>query len=140
MITCFPNDILYYIFLNFTDFFDTINLKVVNKTFKKLLDNNFYTEFAINVYGENFWTIAAMRDSSISKPYNTSFEELRRIETFQSVQLKEIGKRFENHEFYKIWIAMEPKMEQIIKTNSLKYSAPTISWSKIKSSLINKCN
>ena len=114
MITCFPNDILYYIFLNFLDFFDTINLKVVNKTFKKLLDNNFYTEFAINVYGENFWTIAAKRDSSISKPYKTIFEELRRIETFQSVQLKKMGKRCKNQDFYDLWIAMEPKMKHIV--------------------------
>tara|TARA_B100000035_G_C20975706_1_gene543070 strand:- start:533 stop:892 length:360 start_codon:yes stop_codon:yes gene_type:complete len=114
MITCLPNEVLYYIFLNFSDFFDTVNLKVVNKTFKKLLDDNFYKEFAIHVYGEKFWEIAAMRSTSVSKPCKTSFDELRRIETFQSVQLKETGKRCKNQEFYNLWIAMEPKMKQIV--------------------------
>ena len=118
MITRLPNEILYYVFLNFSDFFDTVNLKILNKTFGKLFDDSFYKEFSINVYGEKFWTIAAMRDSSISKPCKTSFEELRRIETFQSVHLKKTGKRCENQDFFNLWIAMEPKMKHIVDQTS----------------------
>lgn len=114
MITWLPDEILYYIFLNFSDFFDTVNLKILNKMFRKLMDDNFYKEFANNVYGEKFWKIATMRDSGISKPCKTSFEELRRIETFQSVQLKKKGKRCENQDFYNLWITMEPKMKHTV--------------------------
>ena len=62
-------------FVKFSDFFE--KLKIVNKSFKGLLDDKFYKEFGVNIYGEKFWSIAAMRDSSISKPRKTSFYELR---------------------------------------------------------------
>lgn len=114
MIICLPNEILYYLFLNFSEFFDTVNLKILNKNFKELLDDKFYKEFGINLYGEKFWTVATMRDSNISKPCKTIFEELRRIETFQSFQLKKTGKRYKNQEFYSLWIAMEPKMKHVV--------------------------
>ena len=111
MIIYLPHEILYHIFLNFLSFFDTVNVKVLSKKFKKILDDNFYKEFGFNIYGKKFWEIANMRDPNISKPCKTSFEELRRIETFQNNQLKDIGKRCTNKEFYDLWVIMEPKLK-----------------------------
>lgn len=116
MIVYFPDEILYYIFLNFLDFFNTVDVKTINKKFKNILDDKFYENFAFKLYGKKFWKLAAMRDPRISIPCKNFFEELRRIETFQYNRVKNKKKRSSNQEFFDFWFVMEPQLKKLFVT------------------------
>lgn len=110
MINDLPDEVLYYIFINFLEFYDTVNIRTSNNNFRATLDEKFYEKFAFKLYGENFWKLADKRCPKVSLPCRTFFEELRRIETFQRNYLKTNKKRCPNQEFYEFWITVEPEL------------------------------
>jgi hypothetical protein len=112
MITSLPYEVLYYIFLKFLDFFDTVHVKTINNKFKKILDDKFYENFAFRLYGTKFWKLSQERNPRKVLPCKTFFEELRRIETFQYNYIKNNKRRFSNQEFYNFWIVVEPELKK----------------------------
>jgi len=110
MITDLPDEVLYYIFINFLEFYETVTMRNSNTNFREILDDKFYEKLAFKLYGENFWKLAYKRCPKVSLPYRTLLEELRRIETFQRNYLKTNNKRCANQEFYEFWITVEPEL------------------------------
>ena len=112
MITDLPDEVLYYMFINFLNFFDTVEIKNTSYRFKLILSDDFYKHFAFKLYGKEFWELANMRDPRVSMPRKTFLEELRRLEAFQSNYVKIHKIRCSNKEFYNFWVTVEPELEK----------------------------
>lgn len=82
---------------------DIINFTNTNKIINIAIDNNFYNDLAIQLYGKAFWKIALNRPPIISKPLFNYKKELLRIENFQKGLDKINAKRWVTKDFYDYW-------------------------------------
>ena len=102
MLTILNDDIIRYI-SDFLDFKSIIYFKSTNNSLKNILDNIFFKNFAIKEFGMEFWERARARPTNISKPLNSMYEELIRIEKFQKYVEKYNNKRWTKQNFYTFW-------------------------------------
>ena len=108
MIKYIPSDILLNICYNFTSVKDVNTLFALDKTLYSLGDNIFYLEWGRYTYTKEFWNKAHKRRKVLIKyPYNSMKEELNRIENFQHKLITNNFPRWEIHDFYKYWNALE---------------------------------
>ena len=82
---------------------DILLFSITNKEYYKMLDDLFYLNIAIDIYGKEFWAKAFLRPTIKSKPLNSMKLELIRIERFQSRVYKSISRRWTNDDFYSFW-------------------------------------
>lgn len=82
---------------------DILLFSITNKEYHKMLNNLFYLNLAIDIYGKEFWVKAFLRPTIKSKPLNSMKLELIRIERFQSRIYKSISRRWTNDDFYCFW-------------------------------------
>tara|TARA_E500000178_G_scaffold230492_1_gene227001 strand:- start:457 stop:777 length:321 start_codon:yes stop_codon:yes gene_type:complete len=82
---------------------DILLFSITNKEYYKMLDDLFYLNLAIDIYGKEFWTKAFFRPTIKSKPLNSMKLELIRIERFQTRVYKSISRRWTNDDFYSFW-------------------------------------
>lgn len=82
---------------------DLLNFSIINKNNYKILDNNFYINFAINQFSYEFWLKAYRRPKYHSKPLKNIKMELIRIENFQK-NLDNLNiNRWSKKDFYDYW-------------------------------------
>lgn len=98
---------LTYMVLCFLEFKEICKCKIICKTLYNSMDKNFFDFLAIHLYGNDFWIQAMKRTICLSKPNISSFQELKRLETFQSSIVRTTGMRYTNEQFYKLWEQME---------------------------------
>ena len=82
---------------------DILLFSITNKEYHKMLNNLFYLNLAIDIYGKEFWVKAFSRPTIESKPLNSMKLELIRIERFQTRVYKSISRRWTNDDFYSFW-------------------------------------
>ena len=82
---------------------DILLFSITNKEYYKMLDDLFYLNIGIDIYGKEFWAIAFFRPTIKSKPLNSMKLELIRIERFQTRVYKSISRRWTNNDFYSFW-------------------------------------
>ena len=97
------NDIIELIMKNLSLHSITL-FSITNKEYYKMLDDLFYLNLAIDIYGKEFWVKAFSRPTIQSKPLNSMKLELIRIEQFQTRVYKSISRRWTNNDFYNYWI------------------------------------
>ena len=96
------NDVVELIMKNL-QLYDILLFSITNKEYYKLLNNLFYLNLAIDIYGKEFWAKAFLRPKIKSKPLNSMKLELIRIERFQTRVYKSISRRWTNEDFYNFW-------------------------------------
>lgn len=99
----FNIDIIKYISLNFDNVKDMISFITSTKLIYNYIDDMFFRDFAYKLYTKEFWIVASYRPPLKSKPLETMYKELLRIEQFQINQKKSSGKRWSNNQFYDYW-------------------------------------
>lgn len=82
---------------------DILSFSIINKENYKILNDSFYLNLALDIYGKEFWVRALSRPKTKSKPLNSMKLELIRVEKFQKQIHKSIFRRWTNHEFYNYW-------------------------------------
>ena len=96
------NDVVELIMKNL-QLYDILLFSITNKEYYKMLNNLFYFNLAIDIYGKEFWAKAFFRPKIKSKPLNSMKLELIRIERFQTRVYKSISRRWTNEDFYNFW-------------------------------------
>ena len=96
------NDVVELIMKNL-QLYDILLFSITNKEYYKMLNNLFYLNLAIDIYGKEFWAKAFLRPKIKSKPLNSMKLELIRIERFQTRVYKSISRRWTNEDFYNFW-------------------------------------
>ena len=92
------NDVVELIMKNL-QLYDILLFSITNKEYYKMLNNLFYLNLAIDIYGKEFWAKAFLRPKIKSKPLNSMKLELIRIERFQTRVYKSISRRWTNEDF-----------------------------------------
>ena len=96
-------DIIKYIALKLKNYKDMISFISSSKFIYKSIDDNFFRDFAYELYSKNFWIIASNRPVIKSKPLSTIYKELVRIEQFQKYQENNNRERWSTNQFYRYW-------------------------------------
>lgn len=96
------NDMLQYIG-NFLDLQSLGNLISINNKIKNILDEQWFENYGIEKYGKEFWIKAKLRPIKKSKPLNSMFKELKRIEIFQYKLERYNFKQWIKEDFYEYW-------------------------------------
>tara|TARA_B100000965_G_scaffold139764_1_gene116348 strand:- start:1185 stop:1511 length:327 start_codon:yes stop_codon:yes gene_type:complete len=89
------------------DFQDLLNFSIINADTYKIFDDQFYRQYAIQLYSKEFWDKALSRPKKYSRPLSSMKKELIRIEEFQNGILLIDGKKFSNQDFYNLWKAID---------------------------------
>ena len=106
MLSNLPPDIILSI-INFLPDIHMVNtITQVNQYLYTNIDDTYYTEWGINFYGRDFWTKAAQRTPTVSKPLFGMKYELIRLEIFSN-SLKSINTTWNNKDYYKYWDMLE---------------------------------
>jgi len=103
MLSILSSDIIECICLNL----DTISILNFIKTAKNnCLSDSFFKMYCYKLYGPKFWENAWKRSH---KYHSQSWkQELYRIEKFQKMIVEIEGKRWKDHDFYKLWRNQDP--------------------------------
>ena len=62
--------------------------------------------WALHTWGYEFWRVAAARDPRISKPCETWYEELKRIEVFNQLLESNGLQRWGKRDFFRFWASL----------------------------------
>ncbi len=99
---CLNQDIIYLI-SHFLNFYNILNLSIVNKYTYIIFDNNYYKELSIKYYTKKFWELAKCRPIKLSKPLKSYKKEIMSIENFQNTLHFYNFRRWNNNDFYSYW-------------------------------------
>jgi hypothetical protein len=103
MILNLHNDLLEYI-CYYLDIKSLIYFIAIQRSnIKNILDNKFFKNYAIKLYGDEFWLKAKQRPPDKSKPLSNYYLEIIRIEKFQAKLYEMEFNRWKNTDFYKYW-------------------------------------
>jgi hypothetical protein len=116
MLSQLPPDILFCILHFLPDIHKVNTLTQVNKYLYTIIDDKYYTLWAYNCYGKDFWIRAAQRTPEVSNPLRSMKYELMRLEEFSN-NLKSENSIWTNKDFYKFWDVLETVYNTKIKNN-----------------------
>ena len=95
-------DILRHIGLCIGNFKELVHFESCSKLIQNYFDNQFFINYADNLYTKEFWYRARQRPIVKSKPLKSRYCELIRIEKFQTYVEKKTC-RWDIEEFYNYW-------------------------------------
>ena len=95
-------DIIRHIGLNIGNFKDLVQFVSCSKLIDNCFDNQFFMNYAQNLYTKEFWYRARQRPIIRSKPLKSMYCELLRIEKFQKYVEKKTH-RWSIEDFYNFW-------------------------------------
>ena len=80
---------------------DILLFSITNKEYYKMLDDLFYLNIAIDIYGKNF--SKGFLDQQLNLNHKFYKIRINKIERFQTRVYKSISRRWTNNDFYSFW-------------------------------------
>ena len=121
MLSQLPPDIIFCILHFLPDIHMVNSLTQVNKYLYSLIDNTYYTVWAINSYGKDFWARAAQRTPEVSNPLGCMKYELMRLDEFSN-NLKSVNTIWTDKDYYRYWDMLEAVHKNIKCKNDIKFA------------------
>ena len=122
MLLYLPPDIIFCILHFLPDIHMVNTLTQINRELYALIDNTYYTERGIDLYGIDFWKRAAQRTPEISNPLKSMKYEQMRLEEFNNNLKIANNIIWTNKDYYKYWDRLETIYKNIKYKNDIKFA------------------